>query len=261
FTAGKAGAYTILVEGRVWDTATSRAYGFTLHDSATTIQALDLGDGLGGPALGLGRIGNALTMTSHEELWIEDPALDLRQDITVEFWVNPDRATDTWTPLVYKANDAGQRAYTVWLRNNGLLHVSSMRGGSNDTLETPGGAVKFGEWSHVAAVIDRTTGEMKIYVNGELSASRAISTAQHNGSPDTPLYIGSTSEFDEGYRRLEGAIDEVRVWSGARTQGQIQAEMNAGAPSDATGLVSRLSFDNVAAGRTTPEAVSGAARL
>src|SRR5690606_29410729 len=38
FTAGKAGAYTILVEGRVWDTATSRAYGFTLHDSATTIQ-------------------------------------------------------------------------------------------------------------------------------------------------------------------------------------------------------------------------------
>ena len=205
-------------------------------------------------------------MTAREEVRLDDPALDLRQDLTLEMWVNPDRAVDSWTPLIYKANangptSSGNRGYSLWLNAGGYLHLSSFRGGSNDTLETAGGSIPFGQWTHVAAVIKRSTGEMQIYLNGVLASSRSISTALHNGSPDTPLFIGSTSEYDTSYRKLEGGIDEVRVWSGGRTAAQILADMNNGAPSDATGLISRVSFDNLSSDSLTTEAVSGDAVL
>ncbi|HEY6816092.1 MAG TPA: CARDB domain-containing protein, partial [Croceibacterium sp.] len=262
FVAEKSGTYTVFVEGRTWDGAASRPYSFAVYDTAPSVQAMQLDGVVGGPSLTTGKAGNALRMTAHEEVRLDDPALDLRQDLTVEFWVNPERTTDSWVPLVYKANDTGPngsnaRGYSVWLNANGFIHLSSFRGGSNDALETAVGTIPFGQWSHVAAVISRSTGEMKIFVNGVQAASRAVSTALHNGSPDTPVYIGSTTEFDESYRRFEGAIDEVRIWNGARTEAQIQAEMNAGSPSSAAGLVARLGFDNLSSDRRTLEAVSG----
>src|SRR3546814_2147994 len=45
-----------------------------------------------------GVIGNALSMTTHEQVQVNNAALDLREDLTIEFWVNPDRMTDSWTP-------------------------------------------------------------------------------------------------------------------------------------------------------------------
>ncbi|OZA70316.1 MAG: hypothetical protein B7X78_02875, partial [Sphingomonadales bacterium 39-62-4] len=61
----------------------------------------------------------------------------------------------------------------------------------------------------------------------------------------------------ESYRRFDGALDELRVWDGARSQADIQAEMLRGAPSNTAGLLMRLPFDNLAGGATR-ETVSNA---
>src|SRR3546814_3555244 len=124
-------------------------------------------------------------MSTHWHIGIAARALDLRDSLTFEFWIDPDRTTDTWTPIVYKANDAGQRGYSIWYNSAGYIYVSSARGGSNDTLETVGGSVPQGQWTHVAVEIERGSGAMRIYLNGVLATSRTITATPHNGSPDT----------------------------------------------------------------------------
>lgn len=253
----KTGRYLILLEGRVWDASASQSYGFTLQKPTNPTQTIAIDGTTNGALTRPGKVGNALALSAHEQIQIVDPALDLRQDVTIEFWINPDRQADTWSPIVYKANEAGQRDYSVWFNSSGFIHFSTMRGTANDTLETANNSVPYGQWSHVAAVLERSTGTMKIYVNGVLAASRSVSTALSNGSPDTPLIISGTSEYNEAYRKFEGGLDEVRVWSGGRTEAQIVDNMNAGAPADSAGLVLRLGLDGVTANAVT-NSVNGA---
>ena len=256
FAALQSGTYTVLVEGRVWDGGVSQPYTFAMYRSNSTVQAIDIAGTTGQSSLRPGKVGNALSMSGTEQVQVFDPALDIRDQVTVEFWINPDRAHDTWVPVVYKG-DATQRTYTLWFNANASILLSSVSTAGEEYVQTPGGSVPYGQWTHVAAVLDRTAGTEKIYLNGVLSVSRTISGNQAYGSPDTPLYISGTSQLDDSYGRLEGALDEVRVWHGARTIAQIQADMLNGQPAVATGLVARLGFDSLTPGGATPESVSG----
>ncbi|PZQ23763.1 MAG: hypothetical protein DI569_03340 [Sphingopyxis macrogoltabida] len=259
FTADQTGTYVILIEGRSWDTAASRAYRFALHRGGDVLTGIDIDGNLAQPVLTRpGVIGNALSMTTHEQIQVADPALDLRGDLTVEFWLNPDRMTDSWTPLVYKDGDiAGQRGYSIWYNSSGYIHLSTMRGTANDTLETASGSVPLGQWTHVTAVIERSTGQMRLYLNGVLATSRTISTAAHNGSADKPLHIGAGPERNDAYHKLEGGLDELRIWDHGRSAADILADMLSGAPANDDGLVLHMDFDTVIDGRVV-ERVSGA---
>ncbi|MFA7602290.1 MAG: LamG domain-containing protein, partial [Novosphingobium sp.] len=258
FTVATTGTYFVLIEGRVWDTAAARDYRFAMHRASSPLVPVDLASGTPPPsAVQPGKIGNALVMTTHEQIEVTDPALDLREDVTIEFWLNPERMADTWTPIVYKGNDAGQRGFSVWYHRNGYIHVSTQRGGSDDALATANNSVPMGQWTHVTAVIERSTGNLHIYLNGELAVTRTIATTPHNGSAATPLYIGASSETNDAYQKFEGAIDELRVWNRSRSAAEVQADLLKGAPTDASGLVLRMDFDVIAAGRLT-ERVSGA---
>ncbi len=81
--------------------------------------------------------------------------------------------------------------------------------------------VQTGQWYEVAATYDGTT--ERLYVNGSLEASVAAAITPDYGS--TPLYLGSSGNpaFDG---KLDGALDDVRIWDFARSQAEIQADMN-----------------------------------
>src|SRR3546814_4319839 len=121
FTAEQTGTYIVLIEGRSWDTAASRDYRFAVHRASDTLAGIELDGNVSQPTLiRPGVIGNALSMTTHEQVQVNNAALDLREDLTIEFWVNPDRMTDSWTPLDYKGGDVdGQRD-----RQSTLMHTS-----------------------------------------------------------------------------------------------------------------------------------------
>jgi hypothetical protein len=84
-------------------------------------------------------------------------------------------------------------------------------------------------WQHVAAVWE--SGRLRIYVNGQLDGELATGPPIPNGFP---IWIGS-SPFG-GDTNWRGAVDEVRVWAAARTQGQIQSTMNRSLCGDEPGL-------------------------
>src|SRR5690606_489087 len=92
FTAEKSGTYLVLIEGRVWATTTAQDYRFTLHRASSPLTPVDIeGDNTLPSLLRPGKVGNALSLTTHEQIEIADPALDLRDSLTIEFWIDPDR--------------------------------------------------------------------------------------------------------------------------------------------------------------------------
>jgi hypothetical protein len=82
-----------------------------------------------------------------------------------------------------------------------------------------GGTIPADTWVHIAAVTDGTT--RRHYINGNL----VLESPESPRSESTAAFrIGS----DAAYAFTpEGGIDELRIWTVARTQDQIRATMTA----------------------------------
>ncbi|HEY7599939.1 MAG TPA: LamG-like jellyroll fold domain-containing protein, partial [Candidatus Limnocylindrales bacterium] len=168
-----------------------------------------------------------------------DIGADLQRHLTLELWFkldagigNPDGSLNfgpgkVWMPLVYKGDEesatAAERAYSLWINQNGLLHFTSANGSAQDGVaNTAAGVVKAGQWIHFAGVMDRETGTMRAYVNGVLAGTGTVggltaAAAAH----DDRLLIGQTAESDASYTPFKGAVDELRLWSTARSDNEI----------------------------------------
>ena len=70
--------------------------------------------------------------------------------------------------IAYKGDVLGNRNYSLWLNRAGFLHFSTVSNGVNNTTNTPAGTILPDTWYHVAAVMNRDTGKLQIYVNGVL---------------------------------------------------------------------------------------------
>jgi hypothetical protein len=166
---------------------------------------------LSGAELADGRDGKAARFTGDPTEVVEfGDVLDLTEAMTVEAWVRPDRLQG-WDSIVANADyPAG-----YWL------------GGS----EVPGGfewwvdgqvarvdtGAEPGRWHHVAGTFDAGSGKMTLYVDGQ-----AVATADHEGraaTNDEELRIGL--DPSSGWGMWHGLIDEVRIWSFARSADQI----------------------------------------
>jgi hypothetical protein len=82
-----------------------------------------------------------------------------------------------------------------------------------------GGTIPADTWVHIAAVTDGTT--RKHYINGTLVSQIAEPVTTRSTSPLAPR-IGSDPNWDF---MPAGAIDDLRIWSVARTQAQIRETM------------------------------------
>ena len=140
-----------------------------------------------------------------------DTALDTHQ-MTVEAWV----AVHDARPSNVCSSIAGNGYTTGWWLG---LCGTSMRSyfyGTNS--QKTGGTIPVDAWVHIAAVTDGTT--RRHYINGELvfQASEGSTTSTSTG----PVRIGSDPDWDY---MPAGGIDDLRIWSVARTQQQIRQTM------------------------------------
>ena len=167
--------------------------------------------------------------------------LEFKRGLTVELWLRVDSFNNVWMPVVQKATGTGSltRSLALWVNQNGYLSFdSASASGVVSTVNTAAGSILEDRWYHVAAVIDRNTGRMELYLDGRLSgvAHTAVSSADtivHS----SPLLFGATSETNPLHGQFFGQIDEVRLWDTARLGTSIRAERTLTLAPNTPGLV------------------------
>lgn len=96
-------------------------------------------------------------------------------------------------------------------------------------------------WHHVALVVNRTTNNIKLYVDGVLDGSLTNGTiGGANLSNPVNMFIGkdrTSTEF------LEANIDEVRIWNVARTAEQLFGSRFCELQGSETGLIAYYKFN------------------
>ncbi|MBM3238248.1 T9SS type A sorting domain-containing protein [Candidatus Poribacteria bacterium] len=121
----------------------------------------------------------------------------------------------------------------------------------SDGVETNYGVVSASiipirQWVHIAGVYDGT--KLQMFVNGNLESTNSVAITI--GTNDIPIAIGRYETGAGQY--FPGLIDEVRIWSIARTQSEIQATMNTTLKGDESGLVGYWNFDDSTANDSSP---------
>jgi hypothetical protein len=154
---------------------------------------------------------------------------------TVELWVDAPATTVTADFLVmrtYLTNGVqiGFRDGTVavWRTSGGEILVKAATPPSAST------------WHHVAYTYDQTT--HTLYIDGVVADAEMA--ASDSRTPNT-VWLGTLDGSNELYK---GEMDEVRVWSAARSAGEVQTDMRHSPPGPAAGLVEYWTFDDVHSG-------------
>lgn len=147
------------------------------------------------------------------------PALQVTGQITIEAWARP-TATDGLRDIVAHGYTVSPPA-EVYLRiNGGSYQVGNFDGGHNDgAVSAPIPAEDLNTWVHLAGVFDGQA--WRLYRNGQLAGSAANTIG---AVPVTGGWTVGGSLVND--RPFAGDIDEVRIWSAARSEADIAAAMN-----------------------------------
>lgn len=94
------------------------------------------------------------------------------------------------------------------------------------------------QWVHIAGVVTSVSGKTgQIYINGVAVTTTSVTTAATSLTQSTDdLRLGAISGTPAS-TYFDGYMSEVRVWSGAQTQTQIQANMGINCVGNETNLV------------------------
>jgi hypothetical protein len=159
---------------------------------------------------------------------------EISSALTIEAWVKPEAGilTRGYTSILSK-----QLNGTGYMLATNIASPDHRFKAEVDGIQvTSGSQPAINGWQHVAAVWDG--GELKIYVNGQFDGMIKSGPPLPNS---LPLWIGSSPfGIDTTWR---GSIDEVRIWAVARSQDQIQSNMNQYLCGQQKGLRAYWSFD------------------
>lgn len=154
---------------------------------------------------------SAIALDSPDSIELSD-LLDLPKDFTIEFWAYAVAGSNPPLSTVLSV-DNGQEWDFIQLSNDRFY-----LGGSTIELYAPVNAAD-GTWHHWAFVRDSQRQERMIYCDGQqVAADPLITPPQEKAKVTLGASLGSDS--------FKGAIDELRIWKVARSERQINEQMN-----------------------------------
>ncbi|MBP3470639.1 MAG: DUF5013 domain-containing protein [Paraprevotella sp.] len=153
---------------------------------------------------------------------------------TIEYWLRPASCTD-WNQQMGPGWNAGFFSHATRLGE----FVAGWNTGNRVTTAT--GTLKARQWSHVAVVIDG--GHLTTYINGEKAGEVETSYKGLDAFGDFNVGTAGTGNA------LNGHLDEMRVWSVARSQNDIRRLMYAEVadPENTPGLLLELKMNEESA--------------
>lgn len=157
--------------------------------------------------------------------------------LTVSAWIAPrmfewddpnaaDNGNDAPTGIISQSNKSKNQGFLLGYERFGRLTFQVGTGDSWLTVWSNGDNLERYKWNYVAATFDSEQGEMRLFLNGELVASRSVPKgAQIQGAERNALLVGRNGEAERlvaGYLNVaSGYIDEVKLYSTALTDKEI----------------------------------------
>ncbi|MCP4648177.1 MAG: hypothetical protein GY852_10680, partial [bacterium] len=138
-------------------------------------------------------------------------------DFTIEVWANPDTYPGGRGEMVSTIQSGG---YSLGLFPNGSAYFRIDVGSYTDI--TSAYAVSTGEWHHIVATFDESTGNAKIYVDGTLNGSSTLVGTYDavGGAFCIGEQSGGSTVCNDG-ENFDGQISLVRYWNRTLTSGQV----------------------------------------
>jgi hypothetical protein len=200
------------------------AYGF---DDGSGLSASDAsGNGLTGAIAGgagwttSGRFDGALAFDGIDDrVTVGASSLLNLTTGTVEAWVRID-ALYRWHGVIAKGNANSDPSHNYAIEiTDGNLATCVIGNGTSSNRVTSTTQVAAGQFYHLACTWDGS--QLRLYINGVLN--RSVTQTVVPAANSSPLSIG---QYGGNVDRLDGVIDEVRIYSVVLTQAQIQSDMN-----------------------------------
>jgi len=196
--------------------------GTTAEDSAGSHHGIVIGDGLWRPYDG--RIDGAMEFDGIGDQIDcgNGSSFSIRDQITVTAWIRVLRFDRAFQAIVTKGDSAfrlqrAQSTSTLEFACSGVQVPGTTYGNIYGTIP-----VDDGLWHHAAGVYDGQT--ISLYIDGRLDV-RSTATGRINLN-SWPVLIGENAEIPTRY--WNGWIDDVRIYSSALAESQIQAMSAAG---------------------------------
>jgi len=169
------------------------------------------------------------------------PSMDLTNNYSFEFWVNPSRPTafgrifdKTNVAIFYQASPIYS---TVYPENTYILNVTTAT--ASFTYYYPG-TVTPGKWQHIALTVS-SSNVYKFYIDGveqtPILYTGTVGATKTNAT--IPLYLGNNAALTRG---VTGQIDEVRVWNSELSQATIANNMSTDYPANTAGMIAYYKF-------------------
>ena len=155
--------------------------------------------------------------------WLNPPTnllATLARTFSISLWVNTTQATGNDTDdglygnagLVSAFNGPGNK-WVIPMAITGHKLAFATGGSSQSTLHSAAD-INTGSYVHLVVTRNQSTGEKKIYVNGELDAT---------GTGSTDL-LNDPTEFNIGYNNgvgFNGRMDEIQIYSGVLSDSEV----------------------------------------
>ncbi|MGA0199806.1 MAG: LamG domain-containing protein, partial [Prochlorotrichaceae cyanobacterium] len=161
------------------------------------------------------------------------------QDFTVEAWIKADRiqqdTKNTDNDIIEKWSGQSGYPYVIrYVNTSGKIYAARYDGTKSASINSTI-TVNDGVFHHVAFVKAGT--QLLLYIDGDLAkGGSGTDTVSGNTQNDSPLYIGCRGGNSK-INFFTGQIAELRLWNKARTEQEIQSDMNRRLTGEEDGLV------------------------
>jgi hypothetical protein len=178
----------------------------------------------------------------------------ISEDFTIEGWIRTTESTGGTQfyhgrGLIYADVSGGANDFGTAIMNDHFCFGT----GPNDLTVESSTIVTTGEWLHVAAVREMSTGTIRVLVNGVEEDS--IDTGNRNPLDASATINLGGNTIDSRY--FGGTMDEVRIWNVAKSNAEILDSMSRSLSSDTPNLVGYWNFDGADAQDATASANHG----
>ncbi|MEV4760629.1 LamG-like jellyroll fold domain-containing protein [Micromonospora sp. NPDC049559] len=183
------------------------------------------------------------------------PVLDTARGFTVSAWAYLTDASRNRT-VIAQEGDSESGFYVKFDHNAGdrwSLVLPDRDDPSTSTVQVRSAtAAAVNTWTHLTGVYDPAAGQIRLYVNGQLSATTAVPATRVPWTARGPLTMGRVRYHGTLTDYWSGSISDAQAYSRALTASEISGVYAGTAPAKDAGVV-RTSYQRDADGLVTAE--------